>query len=424
MKEFLKKIIPRSLLSFYYLALAKFAALVYGNPSSGLIVIGVTGTKGKTTTVNLIAKILEAAGPPAGGKVGLTSTLNFKIDQKEWLSDLKMTMPGRFYLQKLLRQMVSARCKFAVIETSSEGISQFRHRGIWYDAIVFTNLTPEHIEAHRGFENYKNAKLELLRHLERLPRKKLSPKIVVANADSEHAADFLNFNLEKKITFGVQKKADFEAQNVRISPSGINFDLKSQIFNLSLLGQFDVYNSLAAIAATAAYGVSLETAKSALEKISVVPGRLEKIENNRGLKIVVDYAYEPESLRQVYETLSGWQKNKVIHVLGPTGGGRDKWRRPVMGKMAAENSEVVIITTDDPYSDDPLAIAQEMAGGAGAKAEIVIDRRAAIAKALQIAKTGDLVLITGKGAEQVMAVASGKIPWDDRAVVREELAKL
>ncbi len=420
MKELIKKLIPNILLSLYHLTLAKLASYVYGFPSRQLIVIGVTGTKGKTTTANLLAKILEEAGH----KVGLTSTLNFKIGQAEWLSDLKMTMPGRFYLQKLLRQMASAGCRFAVIETSSEGIAQSRHRGIWYDAIVFTNLSPEHIEAHGGFENYKQAKLELLRHLERSPRKKLSLKIIIANADNEHAADFLNFKVDKKITFGIEKKADFQAQNVNISEFGITYELKAISYKLSLLGKFDIYNSLAAIAAASAYGGSLQMAKTALEKVSFVPGRLEKIPNNRGLTVVVDYAYEPESLRQVFETLAGWKKNRIIHVLGPTGGGRDKWRRPVMGKLSAENSDAVIVTTDDPYSDDPLAIAREMALGAQGKAIIEIDRRQAIARALAMAKPGDLVLITGKGAEQVMAVAGGKIPWDDRKVVREELEKL
>ena len=424
MKSILKKFVPAFLLSFYHRVLALGAAWYYGFPSRRLVVIGVTGTKGKSTTVNLLSRILEEGG----FKTGVSSGLNFKVAEREWLSDLKMTMPGRFRLQKLLRAMVQARCQYAIIETTSEGILQHRHAGIWYDVLVFTNLFPEHLEAHGGFVGYKKTKLKLFEHLARLPHKKLEgkaiPKIIIANADSEHAVDFLNFGVDKKVTFSLDSPSDFQAQNVQIGQSGISYQLSTTNYQLLLLGQFDVYNSLAAIATANAFGIDLATAKRALEKVAGIPGRMELIANKHGLLIVVDYAHEPESLRQVYQTLQNWSYKNLIHVLGPTGGGRDRWRRPVMGELAAGTARYVIITTDDPYDDDPAKLANEMAAGTGGKAMIEIDRRRAIARALALAEPGDLVLITGKGAEQVMAIEHNrKIPWDDRRVVQEELLK-
>lgn len=429
MLNLLRKVIPKPVLSVYHWCLAKLAALYYGNPSKGLIVVGVTGTKGKSTTIYMIAKILEAAGH----RVGYSSTIGFKVAEKEWLNDYKMTMLGRFKLQKLLRDMVRAGCEFAIIETSSEGIAQHRHVGVWYDAAVFTGLTPEHLESHGGFENYKKAKLKLFEHLAKLPKKELTPalslqkrggsssfpkrrlggvpKVIVANGDSEHAKDFLDFNVDKKLTYSL-----FQAN-----------DLK-----LQLPGRFNLSNALAALAVVEAYRIDHNTAITALQKIEVVPGRMEQIENSRGIKIVVDYAHEPESIKQVYDAITDWHHNRVIHILGPTGGGRDRWRRPVMGEMAAKNADIVIVTTDDPYDDDREKIIREMAAGALHAGKIegqdlfsIIDRRQAIRKALSLAQTGDLVLLTGKGAEQVMAIEHGKqVKWDDREVVREELGKL
>lgn len=431
LKNFLKIILGKKLISVYHFYLARLAAFVYGSPSEKLIVIGVTGTNGKSTTANLIGKILEEAG----SKVAVTSTVNFKIAKHDQLNDQKMTMPGRFFLQKFLKGGVKQGCRYAVIETSSEGVVQHRHIGIHYDVLVFTNLTPEHLEAHGGFENYKNAKLNLFRYLEKLPHKIMSgkkiQKIIASNADDPYVKEFTNFKVDRIVSFG-QSQADVQGSDLKISPQGISFKVEDKQFNLKLKGQFDFYNALAAIAVASALGIGLETAKQALENTSGIPGRMEIIEGP-GFKVLVDYAPEPEGLRQMYATIKNWPAfahasagkphNKIIHVLGSTGGGRDVSRRKILGEIAGQSADIVIVTNEDPYDDDPQSIIDDVASGSP-KALKILDRREAIAKALNLAGLNDLVVVTGKGAEQKMAVKGGYIDWDDRKVVNEELEKL
>ncbi|MBU0649001.1 UDP-N-acetylmuramoyl-L-alanyl-D-glutamate--2,6-diaminopimelate ligase [Patescibacteria group bacterium] len=427
MLNFLRKIIPQPVFKVYHFALANLANLFYGFPSKKLIVIGVTGTNGKSTTVNLIAKVLEQAGH----KVGFCTTVNFKVGEREWLNKSKMTMLGRFQLQRLLRQMVRAGCGFVVIETSSQGLIQYRHLGVEYDVAIFTNLTPEHIEAHHGFENYKKAKAQLFSHLTRFPNKiiggKKIPKIIAVNADDEHVDYFLEFKADKKITFSIDKPSDYRAEQVEILPDGARFKVRGQDFQTKLLARFNVYNALAALAACGAFGVDLVSASRALAKIKNIPGRLEYIDQGQDFKVMVDYAPEPESLRQLYNFLNSISKNKLIHVLGSAGGGRDKSRRPILGRLAGKRADYVIITNEDPYDEDPNGIIDQVAVGALGAGKIlekdlfkILDRRAAIKKAIDLAQADDFVLVTGKGAEQAMVVEGGrKVAWDDREVVRE-----
>ncbi|MBI4049620.1 MAG: UDP-N-acetylmuramoyl-L-alanyl-D-glutamate--2,6-diaminopimelate ligase [Candidatus Doudnabacteria bacterium] len=409
LKDLLKKLVGKKMVGMYHFLLAWLAALVYGFPSENLIVIGVTGTNGKSTTVNLIAKILEEARH----KVIATSTVNFKIGNREWLNDKKMTMPGRFFLQRMLAEGLKQGCTHAVLEISSEGIEQFRHRGIKFDVCVFTNLTPEHIEAHGGFENYKQAKLKLFAQ---------AKQAIVANIDDPYYAEFTNFKVPRVISFGKSEQAEVRGQNFSANPNGISFTVDQTEFNLKLRGVFDFYNALAAIATARSLGINLSDCKQALEKVSGIPGRMEVIDGPN-FKVLVDYAPEPESLRQMYATIANWPKRRIIHVLGSTGGGRDISRRKILGEIADKSAHIVIVTNEDPYDDDPQSIIDDVASGAP-KAIKILDRREAIAKALSLAQPNDLVLITGKGAEQKMAVKGGYIPWDDRQAVREELEHL
>ncbi|MFH1668230.1 MAG: UDP-N-acetylmuramyl-tripeptide synthetase, partial [Candidatus Komeilibacteria bacterium] len=394
-------------------------------------IIGVTGTNGKSTTVVMLGKILEEAG----NKVGFATTINFKVADKEWLNDQKMTMLGRFKLQKLLKDMTKANCKYAVIETSSEGIKQFRHLGIDYNVLVFTNLTPEHIESHGSFDNYKKAKLKIFKNLGKTNKNK---KTIIANIDDQHAADFLSFNVTNKIGFSTKTNTSelvnkvYSAKDIAITNIGSEFKVNDQKFSLNLLGKVHIYNALAAISTAKSLGVDLEISKTALEKIKSIPGRAEFIDEGQSFKVLVDYAPEPESLKQLYTSLDNIEYNKLIHILGSCGGGRDKDRQPLLGQMAATKADTIIITNEDPYDDDPMTIINNVAKGAEKVGQItgktiykIVERKEAIAKALKIAKSNDLVLITGKGSEQAMCIAGGKkIPWDDRQIVREELKKL
>ncbi|MFA6160931.1 MAG: UDP-N-acetylmuramoyl-L-alanyl-D-glutamate--2,6-diaminopimelate ligase [Patescibacteria group bacterium] len=421
-KELIKRLIPESWLDWYHSFLAKIAAFWYGNPSQKLIVIGVTGTNGKTTTAYLTAKALEAGGV----KTGCTTTAIFKVADKEWLNATKMTMLGRFALQKTLKQMVDAGCKYAVVETSSQGVLQHRHKQIAYDIGVFTNLTPEHIEAHGGFENYKQAKIEFLKHIASLPPKvingKTVPRAFVLNKDDEHAKDFA-IKGPQVIWYGTHD-ADIVAQNVQETVEGVKFELRDSSFEirLQLLGRVNVYNALAALSVAKVLDVNLSEAASKLEAIKNIPGRFERIDEGQPWQVMVDYAPEPGSLARLYEDVRILKPQRIIHVLGSCGGGRDVARRPILGKMAAQNSAIVIVTNEDPYDDDPMEIIKQVAEGAkeGGKIEgenlfLILDRASAIQKAMDLAQPGDLVLMTGKGSEQRICVANGKkIPWDER----------
>ncbi|MFA6272792.1 MAG: UDP-N-acetylmuramoyl-L-alanyl-D-glutamate--2,6-diaminopimelate ligase [Patescibacteria group bacterium] len=428
MKNLIKKFIPKFIIQFYHRTLSLLGAIYYGNPSQKLIVIGVTGTNGKTTTVNFISQYLESQGQ----KTGLASTVNFKFDKKEWLNDKKMTMLGRFQTQKLLRDMVQAGCAYAVIETSSQGVEQFRHVNINYDLLVFTNLTPEHIEAHGGFENYRDAKEKLFAHLVHSKKKTINgrviDKVIVSNADDQETERLKQFPADKFITYALDQTADYKPDDLNLS-GGISFTLRGERINSSFIAKFNAYNILSSLTAVAQLGFPL----SVLVKINLkgVPGRQEWIDEKQNYKIMVDYAPEPTSLNLLYDALKNFSRNRLIHVLGSCGGGRDKARQPILGQMAGKTADIVIVTNEDPYDDDPMEIINNVAHGAEGAGKVlnqnlftIEDRKQAIAKALSLAGQNDLVLITGKGAEQQMVVKNGrKIPWDDRKAVRELLTK-
>jgi len=394
-KDLIKKFIPSFLLDWYHFGLAFLGNLIYGFPAKKIKVIAVTGTNGKTTTVEMISKILEEAG----FKVSTLSSINFKIGEKIWPNKLKMTMPGRLKLQRFLRQAVNSSCQYLVLEVTSEGIKQYRHKFINFEAAVFTNLTPEHIEAHAGFENYKKAKGKLF---------EATKNIHVINLDDENADYFLQFPAKKKYTYGLNQG------NVN------NQDLN---LKLRLIGSFNIYNALAAISVGLSQGVSLAVCKSAVEKVEGIPGRMEKVISNP-FQVFVDYAFTPNALEKVYQTLRP-PNGKMICVLGACGGGRDKWKRPVLGEIAAKYCDKVIITNEDPYDEDPMEIIEQVAMGTQGRAKKILDRRSAIRESLKLAQKDDIVVITGKGCEPWLCIKNGKkIPWDDRKIVKEEYGKI
>ena len=416
-------------MQLYHMILARVGEIYHHHPSRQMVVIGVTGTKGKSTVVNLISKIFEQAGY----KTGIISTVNFKIADKEWANETKQTMPGRFKLQSLLAQMVKAGCQYAIIETSSEGIAQYRHLGIDYDAAVFTNLTPEHIESHGSFEKYRVAKLKLFQKLSKSSRKNINgqdiKKISVVNHDDKSAEYFLLPPADRKITYGLSKSKDLLSNEILMAKvidsniHGVTFSIQDQKINLKLLGEFNIYNSLAAMAVAKFYGVDMKIIKQALESVDLIPGRMEEIKNDRGFKIFIDYAHEPSSLEAVYRTLKTFHPNRIISILGSQGGGRDKSKRPELGALAAKYTDYVIVTNEDPYDEYPEQIIDDVINGAaqvmsGPPIEKIVDRKEAIQKAITAAESGDIIIITGKGSETVMAVEGGKmVPWSDKEVV-------
>lgn len=433
----MKQLIPSCLKNLYHYLLAYFSNIYFGKPSEKMRVIGVTGTNGKTTTVLLISEALASMGK----KVGLTSTAEIQIGEKRTLNDMKMTMPGRAVIQKLLHKMKEASCEYAVIETSSQGIEQYRHIGVNYDVAVCTNLTPEHIEAHGGFENYKDAKGKFFSYLAKMPKKNISgvivPKISVVNLDDPHSSYFLQFSADKKYGYSIESRSDISgvsevrAENVLLGKNGSSFAVQGICFETNLLGRHNVYNCLSAVTVMLALGFPLSSFQNAFRKI-LLPGRMEFINEGQNFAVIIDYAPEPQGVSNLYNTVGLLPKKNIIHVLGSCGGGRDRRRRPVLGRLAGKFSQYVIVTNEDPYDDDPNEIIEEVAAGAREAGKrdnknlfLIFDRREAIRKAFMLAEKGDMVLITGKGCEQAIVTQNGKkIPWDDRKVAREELRHL
>ena len=423
MKSLIRKFVPPFLISWYHFALSFLGAVIYGFPSKKIKVIGVTGTNGKSTVVNLIVKILEEAEL----RVASVSSISFKIKEIEEPNFLKMTMPGRFKLQQFLNKALKKGCQYVVVEVTSEGIMQHRHRFIDFDVVVFTNLTPEHIEAHGSFERYKEAKGKLFQSL---GKSRKNERMAIVNLDDREAAYFLNFEADRKIGYGISVKSHeplvketVKAEEVRISSEGTDFMVEGVTFRFKLLGRFNVYNALAAISVALSQNIDLETCQRALKKAKEISGRMEKV-IDQSFKVFVDYAHTPDALKAVYSALP--ESSRKICLLGSCGGGRDKWKRPRLGEIADQFCNQIILTNEDPYNENPMQIINQVEEGVKKKKAIkILDRREATRKALSLAKAGDIVIITGKGSEPWMCVKGGKkIPWDDRKIVKEEFEKL
>ncbi|MGL5831550.1 MAG: UDP-N-acetylmuramoyl-L-alanyl-D-glutamate--2,6-diaminopimelate ligase [Candidatus Altimarinota bacterium] len=424
----LKKIIPERhpIRLFYHKMLAVIAAIIYGFPSKNLAVIGVTGTKGKTTTTNLIAGILTEAGY----RVGMTSTINFQVANYNWINESKMTTLSPFFLQKMLRQMVNARCQFAVIEVSSHALIQNRVWGINFDTAVLTNIGEDHLDYHGGFREYLRAKGLLFGKINRSARKPKIAKTIILNKDDENFAYFDQFKAEKRYDFGLKGGA-CSASNLKYSQTGVDFTLhvpNNQLdISMKMPGEFSVYNALAGAAVALANGINVSVIKTALEKASTVAGRFEQIDCGQNFAVIVDYAHTEESLKSLLELYKNQTPGKLITVFGATGGGRDKAKRSKMGAAADKFSDMLILTDDDPYEESRWKIIEDISKGVnrqeGEKFWKIPTRFEAIKFALRMAEKGDTVVIAGKGAETVQAIGDEKIPWDDRKVVREILSQ-
>ena len=410
--NFGKKIIPKKIFKAfqpaYHFLLAFIGAMYYKFPSRKIFIVAVIGTKGKTTVTELINKIFETLGE----KTALANTIRFKIGNKEENNLFKMTMPGRFFIQRFLRNAVSAKCKYAIVEMTSEGVKQFRHKFIALDALVFTNIAPEHIESHGSFENYLDAKLSIARSLEKSAKKN---KIIIANADDKYSNKFLNVSVKNKIKFSLNN-----AEPYMLSEKFTEITFDGLKIHSKLIGIFNIYNTLAAASFAKSQNIDDLIIKRAIEQFSGVKGRVERIEEGQNFTVIVDYAHTKESLEELYKAFG---KSEKICVLGNTGGGRDKWKRPEMGKIADIYCKHIILTNEDPYDEDSIKIIKDTANGiTNKKPEIILDRRQAIKKALMIAKKDGIVLITGKGTDPYIMGAKGeKIPWSDANIAREEL---
>ncbi len=316
-------------------------------------------------------------------------------------------------LQRLLREGVRKECTHAVIEVSSESTKQFRHLFLFLDALVFTNLAPEHIESHGSFEKYAAAKLRIARALEHSHK---GSKVVIANADAPYAQEFLATKYALRFPFSFS-----EATDCVLTDHGSAFTFKDVRYETPLIGRFNVENTLAAIQVGRWNAIAPEIMQRALKKLGPIRGRVERINAGQDFEVIVDYAHTPDSLKALY---TAFPQRKVC-VLGNTGGGRDIWKRPEMGKIADTMCDTVILTNEDPYDENPNSIVDAMAAGMQRTPQIIMDRREAIRTALQAAKTGDAILITGKGTDPfIMGPHGTKTPWSDAAVAHEELEKL
>ncbi len=344
-------------------------------------------------------------------------------------------MPGPWILQKLFREMLDAGCTHVVMEATSEGMKYNRHLGIIFDYAIFTNLTPEHLPSHGGsFERYKSEKTKLFQALTH-PRKVIDGRTVktvnIVNADSDHAPVFASFEADMHQSFGLVV-GDVHAQNVAEHTHGVKFSYQDALFELSIPGLFNVYNALPAIIVGHCEQIPTALIQQGLRDLSLIPGRMERIDAGQPFTLIVDYAHEKVSMNGVLDTARAMSPDgKIIVLLGAEGGGRDKAKREHMGIAAGKKADYVILSNVDPYEDDPQEIVNDIAQHVRKEGKVdgenlfcILDRRDGIRKALSLAHDGDVVLLTGKGAEQSMIIGGKAIPWDDRTITQELLQEL
>lgn len=398
-------------------ALALLAHAFFGNPSRKVKVLGVTGTKGKTTTTYLIRSILEAAGQPAG----LIGTISYQVGRKVY--EANNTTPSSLTLVKLLEEMRRAGCGWAVMEVSSHALEMKRVLGIEFRGAAFTNLGRDHLDYHKTFANYFRAKRRLFTEFP-------SVKARVANADDAYGRKLLKELGSKAAGYGIRTPCAYQAKNVETRPGRIRFEVQGRAFEVPLTGLFNVYNSLAAISVLRESGLSWEALEEGLRRAPAVPGRFEKVSAGQDFTVLVDYAHTPDALEQALQASRALLKEgqRLISVFG-CGGDRDRTKRPLMGGISARLADRTVVTSDNPRTEDPRSILGEIVKGIPARLVqnghrrvwVEEDREAAIRLALSMAQKGDLVLIAGKGHETYQIVGNEKHHFDDREMARRIL---
>ena len=394
-------------------ALAKASSNFYDNPSKRLKLIGVTGTNGKTTSTFMIKSILEQCGH----KVGLIGTIANYIGDKKLHSE--RTTPESLELHQLFNEMVKEDVEYCIMEVSSHSLELDRVYGIEFSKGIFTNLTQDHLDFHKTFENYFNAKLKLF----------LNSKISIVNADDNYGEKIIDSIVGDIVTYGLESQAMLRAKNLKLHSRGIEFTLvyngNEEDIKLSIPGKYNVYNALGCIAATIHEGASIEDIKESLKKVAV-PGRCEIVTLNHdlGYDVIVDYAHTPDGLENILNSAREFTFGRLISVFG-CGGDRDKTKRPIMGSIGSNLSDIAIITSDNPRTEDPMAIIEDIKSGLKKDNYIVIEnRREAIKYAMKIAKDKDVIVIAGKGHEDYQILKDKRIHFDEREIISEIIKEL
>lgn len=397
------------------LAMAQISANYYDNPSKKMKVIGITGTNGKTTTTYMIKNICEHSGM----KVGLMGTIMNFIGQEEIQTE--RTTPESMDLQKLLWEMQTKGCDLVVMEVSSHSLALHRVYGVDFDVAVFTNLTQDHLDFHGTLENYRDAKAKLF----------AMSQCSVINSDDKAAQTMIDASAGRVMTYGMGEHADLRAVKIALSAKGTEFctaiEGKEVRFATKIPGAFTVYNSLAAVGAALAVEIPVSDIQQGLKKLGGVQGRCEVLDTkSKEYRIILDYAHTPDGLTNIIKAVKGFAKRRVITVFG-CGGNRDSEKRPIMGKIAVELSDYVIITSDNPRFEKPEDIISDIEKGVQEhrdKYEIVVDRIAAIRRAMTIAQKDDIILLAGKGHETYQEIKGVKHHFDEKEIVEKLLREL
>lgn len=399
LKKKLRNALPRPLLEVYFWMYPAIGNLIYGRPSSKLRVIGITGTDGKSSTVILTARLLQAAGY----KVGFFSSIAYHDGLTERPNTFKMTMPGRLFLQRFLHTLVGNGCDIAILEVTSEGIKQKRHSFIRFDTVVCTNVTPEHIEAHGGFEAYLKAKQELFRH---------RPKTIIVNADDANAAGLTALPAERHVTYGFNTQADVHGKILTQDLFQTTFEVSMgrktpTTITLNLGGPFIAYNALAAITVAQSFGVDLASMTSILASIPTIPGRFEIVSHSP--LVIVDYAHTVAALERLLPFLRAQWPHEIIHIFGAAGGGRDAWKRPVLAHLSEEWTDRHILTEENSFDEPTKHILDAIRAGfeSTENVQVIPKRRNAVKRALKLAQSDSMILFTGKGCETAIAGPHG-----------------